>query len=290
MFNNTVWLHVESTTRCNAWCPFCPRSKNGYGLADDLIVQDLSIDKLQNVCDDIPNIETIQFCGNLGDPLAAKNFDLQIDYALSNNKIKNIIINTNGSIRSTDWWKKLANDCKKINLQVWFAIDGNIDSHSYYRQGTSYNKIIDNASAFISEGGKAVWQYIIFEHNKDDLIECYNKSQELGFQQFKVIKNVRSDQQSLHYKTGKKLNIKNFLGDVTATDNEHHNFVFKKNCMHMSYPSLYLGANGKVSPCCYLYNENVTNKDVTESFRSKNFINTCLKQCGHVDGMQKTIQ
>ena len=91
MFNNTVWLHVESTTRCNAWCPFCPRSKNGYGLADDLIVQDLSIDKLQNVCDDIPNIETIQFCGNLGDPLAAKILTCKLTMLCQTIKLKTLL-------------------------------------------------------------------------------------------------------------------------------------------------------------------------------------------------------
>ena len=35
-----MWLHVEPTSRCNAWCPGCPRNKFGYGLTD-FVVEDL---------------------------------------------------------------------------------------------------------------------------------------------------------------------------------------------------------------------------------------------------------
>ena len=289
MFNNIVWLHVESTTRCNAWCPFCPRNKRGYGLADDLVIQDLNIDRLGEVCDVMPQLHTLQFCGNLGDPLAAKNFDKQMQYAVQNKKVENIIINTNGSLRTQDWWKNLANFCHEVNLQVWFAIDGNKTNHSYYRQGTSYDKIIENATAFINNGGQAVWQYIVFDHNKNDLIECFNKSQELGFDQFKVIKNVRSDQESFHYRTGKRLDIKNYNENVSITDSENNDIVYKKNCMHISYPSMYLAANGKIHPCCYLYGGNVSQKDVADSFKSGHFISTCLKACGQIEVRGKTI-
>jgi hypothetical protein len=237
----------------------------------------------------MPELHTLQFCGNLGDPLAAKNFDEQMQYAVENKKVENIIINTNGSLRSKDWWKNLATFCNEVNLQVWFAIDGNKTNHSYYRQGTNYDKIIENATAFINNGGQAVWQYILFHHNKNNLIECFNKSQELGFTQFKVIKNVRSDQASFHYRTGESLDIKNYTENTVISNNEKHDFVYKKNCMHISYPSMYLAANGKIHPCCYLYGENVSQKNVADSFDNKNFLSTCLKSCGHIESSVKTI-
>mgnify|MGYP003335187616 CR=1 FL=1 len=31
------WAHVELSTKCNAWCPACPRNKNGFGLIDGLV-------------------------------------------------------------------------------------------------------------------------------------------------------------------------------------------------------------------------------------------------------------
>ena len=43
-----MWLHVEPTSRCNAWCPSCPRNNRGYGLAD-INVLDLDPQRLASV-------------------------------------------------------------------------------------------------------------------------------------------------------------------------------------------------------------------------------------------------
>ena len=68
-----MWLHVEPTSRCNAWCPGCPRNKFGYGLTD-FVIEDLDPKVLQNTIEEY-NINSVQMCGNLGDPCAAKNID-----------------------------------------------------------------------------------------------------------------------------------------------------------------------------------------------------------------------
>ena len=281
MTQNIVWLHVESTSRCNAWCPFCPRNNQGYGLAKDLLVEDLAVDKLQKVMQHFPNLHTVQLCGNLGDPLAAKNIDNQIDMILEFDNIKNIQIHTNGSLRNKDWWKRLVEKTKKINLTVWFTIDGNEKNHSLYRQGTSYSKILENASAFINAGGKAIWQFILFDHNKNDVAECYNLSQTLGFYDFKLLKNVRSDKKSYHYKTGKQLFIKNYDSKSVQKPIPSVMTVEKKNCMHLSYPSMYLNARGQLSPCCYLDQKAISADDIVKSFENQSFFEKCIVSCGN---------
>ena len=280
--SNIVWLHVESTTRCNAWCPFCPRNNQGFGLAPHVQITDLNLKRLQQVVEDSPSLHTIQFCGNLGDPLAAKNFDKQLECVLNYDKIKNVTVNTNGSLRTKHWWKQLAEKTKHINLEVWFAIDGTEQNHSYYRQGTSYNKIIQNADTFIQSGGRAIWQFIMFAHNKDDVVECYNLSQEMNFADFKVLKNIRSDKKSYHYKTGKELDIKNvgFDNSLETFANDPSVTVFEKNCMHLAYPSMYLSAYGNLHPCCYVYNKPYTPEDIKHTFETKKFYPKCLKHCG----------
>lgn len=279
---NTAWLHVESTTRCNAWCPFCPRNNQGFGLASHLTVTDLDVNRLQKVMNAYDRLHTIQFCGNLGDPLAAKNFDEQLDCVLTDKRIKNIQIHTNGSLRNDEWWQSLAEKTKHIELKVWFAIDGNEHNHTLYRQGTNYKKIMQNAKTFIQSGGKAVWQFILFEHNKNDVVECYNLSQQMNFIDFKLLKNIRSDKKSYHYQTGKELNISNvddenpletFTTDPNVT-------VLEKNCMHVAYPSMYLSAYGNLHPCCYVYNKSYTPEDIRNTFKTKQFYDKCLKHCG----------
>ena len=278
-----TWLHVESTTRCNAWCPFCPRNNNGFGLAPNLVIEDLSLARLQEVLFFHKNIQTIQFCGNLGDPLAAKNFDQQIELVLSFPQIKIIQIHTNGALRDQKWWESLVDKTKNIELKVWFAIDGKGKNHNLYRQGTDYNKVIDNAKTFIQAGGHAVWQFILFEHNKNDVIDCYNLSQTMNFKDFKLIKNIRSDNKSYHYRTGKPLGIKNVESDkiVRTYKNAQNTTVLPKNCMHISYPSLYLSASGNLYPCCYLNGKNYTPEDIKESFATKQFNQICLTYCGN---------
>ena len=47
-------LHIEPTTRCNASCPGCPRNNNGFGVREDLILQDLDPDIVINTANRFP--------------------------------------------------------------------------------------------------------------------------------------------------------------------------------------------------------------------------------------------
>ena len=44
-------LQVEATTRCNAWCSQCARSKGGHELADHITLEDLDTDRYQEILD-----------------------------------------------------------------------------------------------------------------------------------------------------------------------------------------------------------------------------------------------
>ena len=44
MIEETTWLQVEATTKCNAWCAGCGRNNGGYGLKEDLVLEDLDIE------------------------------------------------------------------------------------------------------------------------------------------------------------------------------------------------------------------------------------------------------
>ena len=205
LLDKVKWLHVEPSTRCNAWCPGCPRNKQGFGLADGLVVEDLSIERLKSVIESLPNLERVIFCGNLGDPCASKIINEQLNIVYQNKLY--LQLQTNGSLRSKKWWQELAKKFQN-NIEVWFALDGLEDTHSYYRQGTNYNKILDNATNFINAGGRAVWQFIPFEHNEHQIKDCLKLSQRLGFVEFRLIKDARYLKKSFHYRTGKEISMK----------------------------------------------------------------------------------
>lgn len=244
------WLHVELSSQCNAWCPACPRNKNGFGLIDGLIEEDLSLEKLEQVLKQLPNLTAVQLCGNYGDPIASTNIISAID--IIKQYASKIQIHTNGSLRNTVWWKNLANQLLTINHDVWFGIDGLEGVHEIYRQGTSYTKIIGNAQAFINNGGYATWQFIPYKHNEHQLKDCIKLSQKLKFKQFKLVKSFRNTISVRHYQTGDSFELAppeefQHIIRIPKTNTQ----VPESNCMHLTQPSIYIAASGKLSHCCY---------------------------------------
>lgn len=281
------WLHVESSTRCNAWCPACPRNQNGKDLNPLLTELDLSTNRYRETLDSLPTLEGIQFCGNYGDPVIAQNFMELIKASVG--KTKKIQIHTNGSLRNTSWWKTLATALAKFESHdVWFGIDGVAGTHEIYRQGTSFEKIINNAKAFIDNGGIATWQFIPFKHNEAEIKKCIKLSQELGFKKFKIVKSFRKNKTvARHWRTGKEFLLE--PADIYKNKWEilEKNQVLEKDCMHLSQPGIYLSANGNLSPCCYLSDElaessstALLSKHNIKVMIKQNPLSTCLRNCG----------
>ena len=273
------WIHVEASSNCNAWCPTCQRNQQGYGLVKGLNPQDLNVTVFEETIKKLPNLETIQFCGNLGDPVISTYFLDYIDIAIQ--KVKKIQIHTNGSLRNETWWSALANKLRFVDHNVWFGLDGLYEIHEIYRQGTDFNKIIANASAFINSGGFATWQFIPYSHNEHQIIECLKLSRQLGFKQFKLAKLHRTEYEVKHYKTGEKF----MLAPPKTTKKliripKLYDSVLIEDCMHFSLPSIYLSAAGKFSVCCYQSEKTV---DTLEElfYNNQNLKDKiCLYRCG----------
>ena len=275
-----TWLHVELSSRCNAWCPVCRRNKDGYGIADDLIEQDLHTSRLLEVFSQLSNLTTVQLCGNLGDPVIANNFLEVVDECVQRNfKIQ---VHTNGSLRNTQWWSQLGIKLQDHAHDIWFGLDGLADVHEVYRQGTSYNKIIENATAFINAGGQATWQFIPYAHNEHQLMDAMRTSQHLGFKKFHVMRLNRPKKLVRHWKTGETFEL---LPSPKLYEHLQKQGAGKvvdlNNCMHVSIPSIYLAANGKISTCCY-FSEHQAVDNVTELFYNTLDLThpQCIKSCG----------
>ena len=250
-YEKIIWLHIEPTTKCNAWCPACPRNNNGFGLRSDLKLIDLEPVRVISVIDNMPNLKTIQMCGTYGDPIAAAHLDELLDICIS--RSYDIRIHTNGSLKTVDWWSRLADKFKNLNCSVIFGIDGLSGVHEIHRQGTNFNKIIENATAFINAGGNAEWQFLLFEHNKHQVKDCIKLSQKLKFKRFYTRNSIRINDNTKNYLTGEPYVIKRVEDFKTReSDNDDERIVEIKDCMHLDLPSAYLNANGLLTPCCYI--------------------------------------
>lgn len=276
-----TWLQVENTSRCNLWCPACPRNNNGFGLAAGLVVEDLKTEKFQEVLQQLPNLKVIQFCGSFGEFAAASNVLEHLDLALQHSK--KIQIHTHGSLRNTNWWKALGNSLKDIDHEVWFGIDGFEGVHEIHRQGSSYQKVIENASAFIGAGGNAIWQFIPFAHNEHQIKDCLRTSQQLGFKKFKLVTSVREKLQARHYRSGDIIEFRPWSRSLIT--NPYHTIqdrtsLTKTDCRYLEQKTLYLNANGEFSPCCFLNMSRTGLPDIEHEIETTPH-HLCLLNCGN---------
>jgi sulfatase maturation enzyme AslB (radical SAM superfamily) len=252
--SDVKWIHVEASSRCNASCPGCSRNNNGYGTKTALVEKDLDIDLYTNFIKQFPSLEGIQFCGNLGDPIAHHDFLKLVE--VSKPLCKKIQIHSNAGLKSPAWWTKLATLLSDIEHDVWFGIDGIGAVHQQYRQGTDFDRVVANATAFINAGGYATWQFIPFKHNEHQIRDCMRLSQQLKFKKFKVIRSFRSDLTMVRdWRTGEHLyNLEPSTVAQKIFFKPKKSQVEFDRCMHLSMPSIYLSSTGKVSACCYFVN------------------------------------
>lgn len=279
------WLQVENTTRCNAWCPGCARNKDGFGLVPDLKIVDLDLRRFEEILSTLPALDTIQFCGTYGDVMATKMALDHIQMAMQ--FARRIQIHTHGGFYKSSWWHELAKILSGKDHDIWFALDGIGPVHEIYRQGTSFDKAIKNAIAFIENGGIATWQFIPWKHNEHQISDCIKMSQKLGFKKFKLVKNVRTNFQARNWKTGEFISIEPWSTNDRFNQREIKfvkSHVELENCMHVSLPSAYLNADGKLSVCCEYnvfdqYDQISQFPDIAKELQSIPK-KTCLHACG----------
>jgi MoaA/NifB/PqqE/SkfB family radical SAM enzyme len=264
MFDQLKNIHLEITNRCQASCPMCSRNYHG-GLENPLIKNnDWTLEDFKKIFTEelLFQLEGFYFCGNFGDPIINDNLIEMCEYSTSVNPKLYIRIHTNGSARSAEWWSNLAKALPPSH-NVIFALDGLEDTHSIYRIGTQYEKIIKNAQAFIAAGGTAEWAFIKFKHNEHQAEEAEHRAKQLGFARF-------TQKDSARFVATDKFEVLNKNGEVEyylePPTNSKINFINKdtlKNyksivdesdidCYVLKTKEIYIDAYRRVMPCCFL--------------------------------------
>ena len=263
-------IQIEITNRCQASCPMCLRNIHGGIDNPNLILTDWTLKRFQNTFTEevLNQITCINFCGDYGDPIINSNLLEMCQYASAKKSNLEILINTNGSAQTTQWWESLAVALPK-NHRVVFALDGLADTHSLYRIGTNYNTVIKNAKAFMDAGGIAEWVFIRFKHNEHQVDEARQISSELGFSKFSTKDSKRF---------GKKFPVLDRTGSIDYYIEPPSNsnikpveFLDLKNykewktdisCFAVDSKELYIDANGYLMPCCIIGSFLYANYDV----------------------------
>jgi hypothetical protein len=255
-------ITFELSSYCNLHCPQCNRfNQEGFLNVPLSHLNFINVKKHFQV-EKFKNLEEVKFIGNIGDALMHPDIEKYIKYF---DKIDRVYITTNGSLRSKKWWRELA---KYQNLEVIFSIDGLKDTNKIYRINSNFEKIINNAKAFIDAGGHATWKFIVFKHNEHQIDEAHRLSTDIGFKAFKTEHTSRSWFQgnkwevkingefqydiepcSVIAKLKNNLIISPIEKDIDVKINTQ---VTKENCLQLKNNEFFINCFGHVLPCCML--------------------------------------
>ncbi len=267
---NVKSLHLELTNKCQASCPMCARNYNGGSEREYLQLTEITLEKFKEWFpkEFLLRLDNIYACGNYGDPIIAQDCLEIFEYIRSVNTTTRLAIHTNGSARSIDWWKRLATAMGE-NSFVVFGIDGFKGQHELYRRGTDFDRIIENARAFMSSGGRARVDSLVFKHNENTVDDFEKFLIEQGFENinFKTTKRFYGSE---NFKVEKKTGEIDYYLEAATTDRWKQEF--KINLDNLRSPSalkkikesipiqpecetlkqIYVDCFGNFLPCCWV--------------------------------------
>lgn len=191
MLFNYQNIHVELSSKCTLKCPRCPRTE----LHPDSLNKEISISDFMYAfpADILKNIKKFLFCGDIGDPIYAKDLVAICRYIKVNSQAS-IFIVTNGSYKEIEWWQELGSVLTSHD-QVTFSVDGyNNYSNNLYRVNSNWDSILNGIKS-LRESSNCVmqWSAIYFNFNEDHMHEIEALAYSLGFDKFQSVKSSKFD-------------------------------------------------------------------------------------------------
>ncbi len=269
-------VHLEVTQKCQAACPMCDRNMNGGKDNPHITNAEITLQKAKKIFkpDFIKQLKTMYMCGNLGDPIVARDTLEIFKYFREHNDSMWLSMNTNAGARDMPWWTELAQILGRAGAVI-FSVDGLEDTNHLYRQNVIWEKVETNMRAFIAAGGRARWDFIIFEHNEHQVEEAKKLAEEWGCEKFIPKKTGRffSTKKMTGKETHQAINRK---GEKTTnlakpTETKFANKELEKektivkqfgsmldyydrakiNCKVKDAGNIFITAEGLLMPCCW---------------------------------------
>ena len=274
-YHNIKQVHLEVTQRCQAACPMCDRNENGGADNQHITNAELSLADCKRIFkpEFIQQLDSMYMCGNLGDPIVAKDTLKIFRYFRQHNPTMWLSMNTNAGAKDTQWWKQLAEVFGRMGTVI-FSVDGLSDTNHLYRQNVIWDKVETNMRAFIAAGGRARWDFIIFGHNEHQVAEAEALAIEWGCERFQkkksgrfftasnkgkdahqaqnrkgvetqlISKPVKLDNQNLALL--KQAEIEKSYGSMT----DYYNSC-SIHCKAVTKKEIFITAEGLLMPCCW---------------------------------------
>ena len=234
------FIDLALTSKCNIRCALCQKTLVHKGKVPSI---DIDIDVLKTKVftrERTKQYKKVICCGSFGDPMVYKHIDEFIEHMVDVGPHLNLQFNTNGSMRNIEWWAKLGKKFRDIDYWVQFGLDGSSEeTYKRYRVGGNFNKVMENMFAYVVNGGKAIWQFIIFDYNEHQVESTQEFCEALGIR-FQPVMSYKYNEE---FGRPKKYEIGYELGSM--------------NCRAINEKSVYIDERGYLTPCCF---SNLTNR------------------------------
>lgn len=268
-------VHLEITQRCQAACPMCDRNENGGRDNVHMTNAELSLSDCQTIFEPefIRQLNTMYMCGNLGDPIIAKDTLEVFEHFRKHNAGMWLSMNTNAGAKDEKWWRNVARVYSR-NGAVIFSVDGLADTNHLYRQNVQWDKVERNMRAFIEAGGRARWDFIVFGHNEHQVDEARELADKWGVERFQLKKsgrffNANSELKDQHQAKNRKGNDTQLIEKPKKDENQNLALLKTKEiektygsmreyydrcgiqCKVAKEKNIFITAEGLLMPCCW---------------------------------------
>ena len=274
-YDDIKMVHLEVTQRCQAACPMCDRNENGGPDNKHITNAELSLEDCKRIfpVEFIQQLDTMYMCGNLGDPIVARDTLEIFKYFREHNKDMWLSMNTNAGAKDETWWRELAQVFGRMGTVI-FSVDGLSDTNHLYRQNVVWSNVERNMRAFIDAGGRARWDYIVFGHNEHQVDEARELAESWGVERFQLKKSGRfftakSEQKDVHQARNRKGEQTQAIAKPTKVENQNLALLKQKeiektygsmrdyydkcsiNCKAVEKKEIFITAEGLLMPCCW---------------------------------------
>lgn len=261
-------LQIEISTKCNAQCPSCIRTDSTSLVATQEVIprnKEMSLSDFSKIVSSqfAKKLQLVEFCGTLDEPLMHSQFFEILDLIRLYCPTVSVQIHTNGGLRNRAYFSELANRLKSFGPQscVKFSIDGLEDTNGIYRHGVDFKKAFQNLEAFITSGGRAEWQMLIFPWNQHQVEQVKALSQKIGCVAFKA----RPDRTAVSTWGAEKIQSireKNLMpisglrrGDPQSLTFIEENLAKPVHCVYKDVRKMiFISWDALVWPCCFWTN------------------------------------
>lgn len=231
---------------CPLKCPGCERTKFKNQFPSKWANKNLNLEHLKSFLDIDLSGKIIKLCGNKGDPIYYNRLLELIEYF--KNQGSSIIINTNGSYQSSDWWNQLGGLLEKTD-NVIFAIDGLPSNFKKYRINADWDSIRLGINVLTKYSVHTVWKFIPFSFNETNVEEANILADKLGMNEFYVGLSDRWDEELEWLKPSD-----NFLGwrheSIVEWRKDNSTGNIDPRCK-TSNEYHYISSDGFYVPCCF---------------------------------------